>query len=168
MTLIAFALIDFDKPDLKLFRHFDWSGLVFMAVPRRARIRAGGGPRNDWFGTRRLAAAWISGPRGVRVLRPHVPAREPIVDLKAFADRNFALARCSPSCSASASTGSPICIRFTAQIRGYNALMIGEALFVTGLAQFATALIAGRLMTRLDPRIMLVAGFVLFAAGTCG
>ena len=39
---------------------------------------------------------------------------------------------------------------YLAQIRGYNALMIGEALFVTGLAQFATALIAGRLMTRLD------------------
>ena len=32
-------------------------------------------------------------------------AREPIVDLRAFADRNFAVGCCSASCSASASTG---------------------------------------------------------------
>src|SRR5438270_2198401 len=31
VTLVPFALIDFDRPDFKLFEHFDWSGLVFMA-----------------------------------------------------------------------------------------------------------------------------------------
>src|SRR6266478_4891674 len=31
VTLVTFALIDFDRPDFTLFEHFDWQGLVFMA-----------------------------------------------------------------------------------------------------------------------------------------
>jgi MFS transporter, DHA2 family, multidrug resistance protein len=51
-------------------------------------------------------------------------------------------------------------------VRGYNALMIGETMFVSGVAMFLTAPIAGRLMGKVDPRFMLIAGFLSFAAGT--
>ena len=44
--------------------------------------------------------------------------------------------------------------------------MIGETMFVSGVFMFLTAPIAGRLMTRVDPRYMLMAGFLSFAAGT--
>jgi MFS transporter, DHA2 family, multidrug resistance protein len=37
---------------------------------------------------------------------------------------------------------------------------------VTGLCMFFTAPLAGRLMNRVDPRIMIAAGFVFFAMGT--
>ena len=169
VTLITFALIDFDKPDLKLFRHFDWSGLVFMAGFLGAlEYVLEEGPRNDWFGDETvLAAAWISGLSALAFFVRMFMAREPIVDLKAFADRNFALGSLFSFVLGIGLYGlTYLYPLYLAQIRGYNALMIGEALFVTGLAQFATAPIAGRLMTRVDPRIMLVAGFVLFAAGT--
>ena len=39
-------------------------------------------------------------------------------------------------------------------------------MFVSGLAMFLTAPIAGRLMTKVDPRFMLTAGFLCFAVGT--
>ena len=55
-----------------------------------------------------------------------------------------------------------MCIRdrvYLAQVRGYNALMIGETLFVTGLTQFISAPICGRLMSRMDPRLMIMIGF---------
>ena len=55
---------------------------------------------------------------------------------------------------------------YLGQIRGYNALMIGETMFVSGVVMFLTAPIAGRLMTRVDPRYMLMAGFLSFAVGT--
>ena len=45
--------------------------------------------------------------------------------------------------------------------------MIGETMFVTGLAMFFTAPIAGRLSRKVDPRIMMAIGFVGFALGTC-
>jgi DHA2 family multidrug resistance protein len=38
--------------------------------------------------------------------------------------------------------------------------------FVSGLALFFAAPIAGRLMTKVDPRLMLASGFLCFAAGT--
>ena len=37
---------------------------------------------------------------------------------------------------------------YLAQVRGYDALMIGETMFVTGVAMFLTAPIAGRLSRR--------------------
>ena len=55
---------------------------------------------------------------------------------------------------------------YLAEIRGYDALMIGETMFVSGVAMFLTAPIAGRLMTKVDPRFMLMAGFLCFAVGT--
>ena len=44
--------------------------------------------------------------------------------------------------------------------------MIGETMFVTGIAMFLTAPIAGRLMSKVDPRLMMITGFLGFAAGT--
>ena len=44
--------------------------------------------------------------------------------------------------------------------------MIGETMFVSGLAMFLTAPIAGRLTGKVDPRFMLMVGFLFFALGT--
>lgn len=55
---------------------------------------------------------------------------------------------------------------YLGRIRGYDSLMIGETMFVSGLAMFFTAPIAGRLSTKMDLRLMMVIGFVSFAAGT--
>jgi DHA2 family multidrug resistance protein len=169
VTLITFALIDFDKPNLKLFEHFDWPGLIFMAGFLGAlEYVLEEGPRNDWFGDDTvLASAWISGLAAIAFFVRVLMAREPIVDLKAFANRNFALGSLFSFVLGIGLYGLtylyPV---YLAGIRGYNALMIGETMFVSGLAMFATAPVAGRLMTRIDPRIMLVVGFLFFAVGT--
>src|SRR3979409_1863644 len=93
VTLVTFALIDFDRPDFKLFEHFDWPGLVFMAGFLGAlEYVLEEGPRNDWFGDDAvLLGAWVSGLSAIAFLARVLSAREPIVDLRAFTDRNFAL-----------------------------------------------------------------------------
>jgi DHA2 family multidrug resistance protein len=169
VTFVTFWLIDFDKPNLKLFEHFDWSGLLFMAAFLGAlEYVLEEGPRNDWFGDETvLACAWVSGLAAMAFFVRVLTAREPIVDLRAFANRNFALGSLFSFVLGIGLYGlTYLYPLYLAQIRGYNALMIGETMFVSGLAMFATAPIAGRLMTRLDPRIMLVIGFLFFAAGT--
>jgi DHA2 family multidrug resistance protein len=50
-------------------------------------------------------------------------------------------------------------------MRGYDALMIGETMFVTGVAMFLTAPVAGRLSQVMDPRAMMLAGFMRLCAG---
>jgi len=44
--------------------------------------------------------------------------------------------------------------------------MIGETMFVSGLAMFFSAPIVGQLVARFDPRFVLMAGFLLFSLGT--
>jgi DHA2 family multidrug resistance protein len=94
-------------------------------------------------------------------------AKNPIVDLTTFNNRNF-----WTGCLLSFVLGIglygltylyPV---YLARVRGYSALMIGETLFVTGLCQFITAPIAGRLITKVDPRILIALGFGGFALGT--
>ena len=55
---------------------------------------------------------------------------------------------------------------YLARVRGYSALQIGETMFVTGVCMFVMAPVVGRLMTKLDPRIMMAAGFFGFGLGT--
>src|SRR6478672_1500623 len=89
----AFFLIDFDKPDYKLFRNFDWVGLLSMAGFLGAlEYVLEEGPRNDWFGDDTiLLLAWVSGLSAVTFFVRVLTAKSPIVDLTAFRDRNFGL-----------------------------------------------------------------------------
>src|SRR5215468_4006314 len=49
VTIMAFSLIDFDKPDYSLLDHFDWRGLIAMAGFLGAlEYVLEEGPRNDW------------------------------------------------------------------------------------------------------------------------
>ena len=143
------------------------SGLALHGrLSRRARICAGGRPAQRLV-RRRHACCCLPGCRAsrrvvffARVLHGASSRSSICAPSRTATSRS---ARCSPSCSASASTASPISIRsISAQIRGYNALMIGETMFVSGLAMFLTAPIAGRLMTKVDPRFMLMVGFLCF------
>src|SRR5215471_5548768 len=93
ITIGVLALIDFDQPNFPLLRHFDWWGLFFMAGFLGAlEYVLEEGPQNDWFGDSTvLACAWISGLSAIAFFARALMARDPIVDLGAFTDRNFAL-----------------------------------------------------------------------------
>ena len=169
VTVAAFVLIDFDEPDWSLFRNFDWVGLLSMAGFLGAlEYVLEEGPRNDWFGDETvLLLAWVSGISAVIFFARVLTAKQPIVDLRSFTDRNFGLGSLFSFVVGIGLYGLtylyPV---YLAQIRGYNALMIGETMFVSGAVMFLTAPIAGRLMTKIDPRMMLIFGFLSFAAGT--
>jgi MFS transporter, DHA2 family, multidrug resistance protein len=169
VTAAALILIDFDQPDWSLFRNFDWTGLLSMAGFLGAlEYVLEEGPRNDWFGDDAvLLMAWVSGLSAIVFFVRVLTAKHPIVDLHAFKDRNFGLGSLFSFVLGIGLYGLtylyPV---YLAQIRGYNALMIGETMFVSGVFMFLTAPIAGRLMNKVDPRLMLITGFLFFAAGT--
>ena len=169
VTAAALFLIDFDEPDWSLFRNFDWTGLLSMAGFLGAlEYVLEEGPRNDWFGDDTvLLMAWVSGLSAVVFFVRVLTAKHAIVDVGAFKDRNFGLGSLFSFVLGIGLYGLtylyPV---YLAQIRGYNALMIGETMFVSGVAMFLTAPIVGRLMNKVDPRVMLITGFLFFAAGT--
>jgi DHA2 family multidrug resistance protein len=169
VTAAALLLIDFDEPDWSLFRSFDWIGLLAMAGFLGAlEYVLEEGPRNDWFGDHVvLLMAWVSGLSAIAFFVRVLTYREPIVDLRAFADRNFALGSLFSFVMGIGLYGlTYLYPLYLGMVRGYDALMIGETVFVSGVAMFLTAPLAGRLSVKLDPRLMLITGFMFFALGT--
>src|SRR5205823_1068315 len=94
-------------------------------------------------------------------------AREPIVDLTTFTDRNFSI-----GCLIALFIGvglyglTYMYPRYLAEVRGYSALMIGETMFVSGITMFLVAPLIGRLMTIVDLRLMIAFGLITFAIGS--
>jgi MFS transporter, DHA2 family, multidrug resistance protein len=93
-------------------------------------------------------------------------ASYPVVEIKTFRDRWFCI-----GCLLSFVLGMglygtvymmPV---FLAATHGYGAFAIGKIMLVTGAAQLIIAPIAVEVERRVDPRLLSVAGFLLFALG---
>ncbi len=169
VTGAAWLLIDFDEPDWSLLTHFDYFGLVDDGgFSRRAEYALEEGPSKDWFESEPVTIAIVvSAVCGVLFFWRVLTARQPIVDLSCFRDRNFWTGTLLGFVLGIGLYGlTYIYPVYLAVVRGYSSLMIGETMFVTGACEFLTAPFAGRLMTKVDPRFMIATGFALFAVGT--
>jgi MFS transporter, DHA2 family, multidrug resistance protein len=167
--VMTYLLVDFDKPDFGLLKNFDWYGLISMAGFLGAlEYVLEEGPRYEWFDDDTIfIVAIVSAVSAVIFFVRVLTARAPIVDLRAFANRNFAVGSLFSFVLGIGLYGLTYLFPvYLAQVRGYDALMIGETMFVSGLVMFLTAPIGGQLVERFDPRFVLIAGFVFFAVGT--
>ena len=166
VAIMVWLLIDIDKPDWSLLRYFDISGLVLMALFLGCLEYAlEEGPRWDWLSDDTiLAAVVVSSTASVlffwRVLTYH----QPIVDLRTFTNRNFALGSFYTFIVGTGLYGAtylgPL---FLAQVRGFSSLQSGETVVVTGLAQMAISPFTTHIARNIDLRIMLALGMGLFA-----
>ena len=169
VTIAVITLVDFDKPDLSLLDRFDWSGLFFMAgFLGSVEYVLEEGAANDWFDDNVIAFFGVVAlASAVGFFWRAFTAKEPVVDLRAFSNRNFATGAAFSFVMGIGLYGLtylyPV---YLARVRGYSALMIGETMFVTGVCMFITAPIAGRLSARIDPRLMIAIGFFGFGLGT--
>jgi MFS transporter, DHA2 family, multidrug resistance protein len=165
----CFFLIPLKIPNWKLLKRIDVIGLMSLACFLGAgQIVLEEGPRQGWLASGEIAV-WI----GILVVGASVffwrafTRDEPIVKLDAFTDRNFVV------CSLLAFTvgiglyGSvylqPL---FLGQVRGYNAMQIGQVMFVTGVFMFLSAPFARILIKRVDPRLTVLIGVIL-VGGSC-
>jgi len=87
------------------------------------------------------------------------------VELRAFANANFAFGSLFSFVLGLGLYGSVYLVPlFLGRVRGYDSLQIGTTVFVTGIAQILSVVVAARLSQRLDPRWMITAGLSLFAS----
>lgn len=169
ITIGVLALVDFDKPNFALLEHFDWWGLISMAGFLGAlEYVLEEGPQYDWFDdTSVFVLGIVCVVSAVFFFYRVLTAKEPIVDIRAFTDRNFAIGSIFSFCVGIGLYGlTYIYPRYLAEVRGYSAVMIGETMFVSGAAMFLTAPLVGRLMTKVDLRYMIAAGLIIFAIGS--
>ncbi len=169
VTIGTWLTIDFDEPNFKLIKTFDWLGMFMLAIFLGSlEYILEEGAADDWLNSdviRNLIIACILS--GSLFFWRMFAKPNPLVDFSAFKNRNF-----TAGCIFSFTMGIglygltylyPV---YLARIQNYSSMMIGETMFVTGIAMFLTAPIAGRLSLKVDPRIMIGGGFIGFAIGT--
>ncbi|MFD1703288.1 DHA2 family efflux MFS transporter permease subunit [Methylopila henanensis] len=162
-TLLAWTLVDFDEPDLSLLGKLDYLALIALAVFLGSlEYVLEEGAKDDWFQDetiRVLSVATVVG--GIAFFWRCFVAEEPLVDLRAYRDRNFAFGSLLTFMLGVGLYGLtylyPV---FLGRVRGYDSLQIGETVFVTGMFMFMTAPVVGVLSRRVDPRWLIGTGFV--------
>jgi DHA2 family multidrug resistance protein len=167
VTLLTLGVVKVDRPNLSMLRKIDYSHLAAMAV------FLGGleyvleeGPRHDWFGDPAIAVGgWLSFIAFLLFMERSFRSGGPIVRLSPFRKPTFVFACCFNLVIGfglySATYLVPV---FLGRVRGYNSMQIGTTVFVVGLAQVLSTLIAARLSQRVDPRKVITVGLSLFAA----
>ena len=166
VTIAVLIFVDFDKPDLTLLRRVDWTGLVTLATflgSLEYVLEEGAG--KDWFNsetiTRFSIVAFLS---ALAFFWRALTAEEPIVDIRAFADRNFWTGSLFSFVLGVGLYGLVFLLPiFLARVRGYDALEIGDTVFVVGAFMMLAAPIVGALSPKVDPRLMIGLGLALFA-----
>jgi DHA2 family multidrug resistance protein len=169
VMIASYALIDFDEPDWSLLKNFDWWGLLFMAVFLGSlEYVLEEGASKGWFDDESIRRfAGLAAITGLAFFIRITITSFPIVDLSAFANRNFALGSLFSAVMGVGLFGLTYLFPvYLARVRDFSPLMIGETMFVTGACMFLTAPIAGRMVMKMDPRLMLFLGFAGFAWST--
>ena len=166
VTIVVPMLVKVDRPNPALLKGADYIGIVLMAVFLGClEYTLEEGPRWNWFSDSTIATtAWITGISGGLFIWRCLEISEPIVDLRALGDRNFAL-----GCLFSFITGIGIFATiyltplFLGRVRGYGSLDIGLAVFSTGVFQLLAIPVYAMLANRIDLRWILMLGLSLFA-----
>ncbi|CAN5220007.1 DHA2 family efflux MFS transporter permease subunit [soil metagenome] len=159
---------NFDKGDPSLSKGFDWFGLGLMAAFLMSlQYVLEEGSKNDWLSDDAIlllaVVALITGPA---FIWRSLTYRNPIVELRAFANQNFMVGVVITFTVGFALFGGSFLMPlFLARVRDYSPAEVGTTMAVSGLAMFATAPFAGRLVRTVDIRLLMFGGFMACAWG---
>jgi MFS transporter, DHA2 family, multidrug resistance protein len=168
--ILAFFMVSaflFDAPFHRKPRRVDVAGLALMMLGFGClQLVLDLGERQDWFDSTLivslavLAVAMLVG----FVIREFL-AEEPILDLRVFRDRNFGVSSLAIFLIGLGFNSSLLLVAlYTQKILGYDAWTAGLTLAPGGLGTMIALMISGRLVSRVDQRLMLAFGCLLQAA----
>jgi DHA2 family multidrug resistance protein len=167
--LVAWA-VDIDRPDWRCFRSVDLLALPLLAVFLGSlQLVLKEAPHRGWGSTEALLLAGVCVVCGSGVIRRSLRHPAPLIDLRAFRDCNFVVGCCFSFALGIGLYGATYLLPvYLGLVRSYEALAIGEIMMVTGAAQLLMAPVATILERRVEPRLLIAAGYALLAAGLVG
>ena len=165
IAAIVWTSVDLDRPDWSLRHAFDPQGVLAMALFLGSlQYLLEEGSHWGWLEDERIVwASVVCAASGALFIVRMLARRDPIVDLRAFANSNFALGSLFSFVLGIGLYGSSYLVpMFLARVRGYDSLQIGETMFIAGISMFLGTPVAAWLMRRLDVRIVLGIGLTMF------
>jgi DHA2 family multidrug resistance protein len=166
VTVLSIFVVRVDRPNPAMFGRIDWTHFVAMAC-----FLAGlqyvleEGPKYDWLGDPGISiAAWLALVGFVVFLERAFFAENPVVTLRPLRKPIFAFA-CLFNLVVGFGMYASIYLVpvYLGRVRGYDSLQIGTTVFVVGVAQLGSTVIAAALSQRIDMRWMITVGLTLFA-----
>jgi DHA2 family multidrug resistance protein len=161
----VFCLVKCPPPNFSLLKKFDFQGIVLIAVFLGClEYVLGEGIENDWFESRMIvlltAVVVVSG--GLLLWR-ELTCAHPVVNLRAYRDRNFATGSLFNFIMGFGLFGSGYLMTvFLSSVRHYNSLEIGRVMMVPGLAMMFSLPVVRICRQRLGGRTTLAIGLVIF------
>ena len=151
------------------FRSLDGLGFVFLVLWLSSlQILLDRGQQEDWFESRfMIACAAVSLLSMVAFVARELTTRHPLVDLRVFRNRNFAVGVCLMTMlGAVLYASTAILPLFMQTLLGYSALQAGLALSPRGLGAFAMTVLVGRIVGVVSSRLLITFGFILLGVSS--
>jgi MFS transporter, DHA2 family, multidrug resistance protein len=148
----------FDNPHVRRPGRVDIPGIALMiAGAGSLQLMLDWGEREDWFDSDLIVGLGVAAIAAIAafVIR-ELTTSEPILDLTVFASRNFALGSLVIASAGFAFFASMLLLAlYTQKLMGYDAWTSGLVLAPGGFGNMISLLIAGRLIARVDQRLLL-------------
>jgi DHA2 family multidrug resistance protein len=165
VAIIVALTVKIDEADVSLLKEADYPGIILMALGLGTlEYFLEEGTRWNWFSDSTITAcAWISGISLLAFIIRSMLVKNPVVDFRAFGNRNFAL-----GCLLSFVTGigifSTIYLTplFLGYVRGFSAWQTGIAIFSTGAASIIGVPFYIMLARKFDLRWIMMFGLAFF------
>ena len=170
VTITSFVYINFDRPNYTLLKYFDYIGviLIIMTLGSLQYILEEGSPRG-WFESNIIITLTIiSSCSFIYFLYHELHASHPILDLRAFKNRNFTLG-CVFAFLLGIGLFGTVLLQpmFLGNVADMNSLQIGLVMSIMGLCQLIAAPAAGIMFDRgANRKMMLAFGLFMFGTGT--
>ena len=167
MVAMLLGSLDPAPMNLALLAKGDWPGIVTMAIGLAAlQTVLEEGNKDDWFGSDFIVRLSIIAALSLTLfLIIEMKTAQPLLNLRLLARRNFGLGIVANFLLGIALYGSAFVLPiYLSRIQGYNSEQIGAVLAWTGIPQLLLIPLVPRLMKRFDVRLLIIAGFALFAA----
>jgi MFS transporter, DHA2 family, multidrug resistance protein len=170
---LSFFLASQYVPDTeKRPRGMDWYGFGFMALGIAGlQYVFDRGNQQDWFDASDIRLAAIAAIVGIGVFVVH-SLRNPITaifDIRIFKDRNFGMSSLVIACMGLGMFGGLVLQPILLEgLLGYPIVTTGILMAPRGIATAITMLVVGRLVSRVDARILVLVGLAFGCVGSWG
>ncbi|MGC2465675.1 MAG: DHA2 family efflux MFS transporter permease subunit [Candidatus Acidiferrum sp.] len=164
-SIVMTSLFIFDPSYIRrASQKIDYLGIGMLAVGIAClQIVLDKGQEKDWFGTDWITAlAVISGVVLLAFLLYELHIKDPVVNLRVFTNRTYSTGVFLMSLLGVGLYGTTVLIPLVLQtLLGYPAMRAGLAMAPRGLGSFIAMPVVGMIMTKFDPRKMLMLGMVV-------
>ena len=144
-------------------RPFDWLGFVLLSLGiGLMQLLLDRGHSLDWFASTEVVAEAFFGVLCLYMFLVHASTTpHPFVDRRLFRDTNFLVALALMFVMGMSMTTPAVLVpTFQQQLQGYTPLQAGEVQATRGIASILAVFIAGRLVGRVESRIIMTIGLV--------